>query len=206
MAKWSIYLQPDSINISPTNQLDFTANSICFLLSSTGLISPDLDLENFKNSLLFDFNFHNRKTAYFGKHSYTYGTTTHIPQPINSNKYIEEIVKAFQSQFPDSCFNSVLINFYPNDCSHLPFHSDNEQDICNDSFIYTLSLGSDRQICFRNSRTRNILLKVDLKHSSLIGFSKRSQRFYEHSILPASPGTNSHLVKFRISLTFRHMK
>ena len=208
MDNWSIFLQPDNVRISTSNRLDFMANSICFLMPDFTLVDHSFDLEDFSKSLNFDFIFSNRKTAYFGKYSYSYGHTTHIPKSIDDNEYIRKLFYSFIEIFPYSNVNSVLINCYSNDSSHLPFHADNEIYIANDSYIFTLSLGCDRQICFRDALSHNSLLKVNLQHGSLICFSKRSQELFEHSILPACYKTKAGPQKFayRISLTFRHVK
>ena len=102
--------------------------------------------------------------------------------------------------FPFSGINSVLVNYYPDNSSRLPFHSDNEPEICKKSYIFTLSLGSNRYIAFRNAATKQTVATVKLRHGALMLFSRTSQEYFEHSILPQTEPTTS---SYRISLTFR---
>ena len=87
----------------------------------------------------------------------------------------------------------------------IPFHSDDEADISNDSYIFTLSIGALREMTFRTKHNKKHLLKLALPQGSLICFSKYSQSFFEHAILeleddrlgPTGP---------RISFTFRKIR
>ena len=85
----------------------------------------------------------------------------------------------------------------------IPFHADDETDICNDSYIFTLSIGTTREMTFRNIDNKQHLLKLALSHRSLICFSKSSQSLYEHAVLA---GTPQDITGPRISLTFRKLR
>ncbi len=121
---------------------------------------------------------------------------------MSSNPLVKKIFNNVCSISLHIMVNTVLINYYPRNYSRLPFHSDNEQEICNDSWIYTLSLGSTRAIKFRDITSKMHLLSVNLHHGDLITFSRISQDFFEHAIDTAGPdNTNG----YRISLTFRQI-
>ena len=95
---------------------------------------------------------------------------------------------------------SVLINFYPCGASKLNFHSDDEIEIDDESFIFTLSFGHRRTMAFRSLKHRKHLINVPLNDCSLLLFSKASQHLYQHSILPETGVTE------RVSLTFRYLR
>ena len=161
-----------------------------------------LNVLSLVNSLTFDncFRHSKRHTAYFGDHSYNYSNTHHTPSPLSTNKIVYNCISILNKTFPNTGFNSVLINYYPDSRAMIPFHSDDEANICSNSYILTLSLGATREITFRNKINKKHLIKLALSHGSLIGFSKHSQALYEHAVLecvrqgPTGP---------RISLTFR---
>lgn len=123
----------------------------------------------------------------------------HSPQRISSNHYIELCFNLVIGLFPDAGLNSVLINYYPIGASKLNFHSDDESEICKDSYIFTLSLGHSRNMLFRSVKTKRHLARVTLNDRSLLLFSRASQYSFQHAI---PPGTGD---QARISLTFRKL-
>ena len=161
-----------------------------------------LDLDDILNSLpLLQMPYSSkRSTAYFGPRSYSYANTTHTPQPVSSNKYVMHCLNTINMLFSDAELNSVLINYYPTCNSFLSFHSDDEKEICHDSYIFTLSVGSSRCLHFRSTLTKKHLLKITLTNGSLLCFSKASQFMYQHAVLPEPASSGP-----RLSLTFRKL-
>ena len=47
----------------------------------------------------------------------------------------------------------------------IPLHADDETDICNDSYIFTLSIGSTREMTFRDKFTKQHSLN-QVNHTS----------------------------------------
>ena len=199
----------------PSNGILQSDYAICEVYPKPQIISSQFDYLDFVSTLQHGFdNFlrmSKRYTIFFGNGNYTYGDVTHSSRPISDNKYISEFMCAITAFFPQYKFNSVLVNFYPHADSHLPFHSDDEPDIIDDSYIVTLSLGTSRFISFRNSNTKVMLANILLEHGDLLIFSKKSQRLYQHSIRSGnfkfnySVTSNSPYIS-RISLTFRTLK
>ena len=178
-------------------------NSICLVFSSIIQLS-NLDVRSIVSSLTFDNIFHHskRQTAFFGASSYNYSNTHHIPSPLSTNKVVQNCLSIINDTFPNAGLNSVLINYYPDAKAMIPFHSDDEADIYNDSYIFTLSIGALREMTFRNKRSKKHLLKLALPHGSLICFSKYSQSLFEHAILELEDDRRGPTGP-RISFTFR---
>ncbi len=192
-----------STQVVTADSLDNIA--ICYLYPKPFDLWPEFSLQDFQSSLVFDPNLkiNKRCTAYYGHHQYVYGDTVHQPQPISRNVFIQRFVDSLADHFPDSGINSVLVNYYPVSSSKLPYHSDNESSICLKSNIFTLSLGTTREIAFRSAKSKKPLAAIKLKHGSLILFSRASQQYFEHSILPLDKPSTDTTFGFRISLTFR---
>lgn len=142
-----------------------------------------------------------RKTAYFGDFDYSYSNTTHKKCDYPNNTVIDTIFDTLSDklQLPD--FNkenyTCLITLYENGENFLPFHSDNERCIVDNSNIVTVSLGAERDIVFKSILGDEI--RHTLHHGSVNIMSSDSQALWEHSI----PKTDCTLP--RISLTFRKL-
>ena len=178
-------------------------SSICIVLSSLQQI-PEIDVHSLAGSLTFDncFNHSRRQTAYFGDLPYNYSFTNHTPSPLSSNSLVQNCISTLNETFPGTGLNSALVNYYPDARAIIPFHADDETDICYDSYIFTLSIGSTREMTFRDKNTKQHLLKLALSNRSLICFSKSSQSYYEHAVLAGDPQAH---IGPRISLTFRKL-
>ena len=162
----------------------------------------NLTIDEILHSITLDNSFHHssRKTAYYGDYDYAYSTTLHVKKSITETSFLSSCIKTINQVFPSAEVNSVLINYYPNGKSVIPFHSDNEPSICQNSSIFTYSIGQSRTMLFRDLITKKLLCKTRLDHNSLIIFPKLSQSCFEHSIV----ADNS--VDPRLSLTFRRLK
>ena len=62
------------------------------------------------------------------------------------------------------------------------YHSDKEDMICEDSSITTISLGESRVIKFRPISDQKSELLINLSHGQVFTMSKKSQKFFEHSV------------------------
>ena len=70
--------------------------------------------------------------------------------------------------------------------STCPTHGDNEPFITPDSDIFTVSIGSERTMKFENcnDQARKVNESIKLKDNELLVFTRVSQVFYHHSIVP----------------------
>ena len=94
--------------------------------------------------------------------------------------------------------NSCLVNRYGNDNDTLPEHADDEGDINALSSIFTVSLGSPRNIWFRDVQSDK-RISVLCKGRSMYHMSRHSQDFFKHGIKKQDDPS----LGVRYSLTFR---
>jgi alkylated DNA repair dioxygenase AlkB len=143
-----------------------------------------------------------RKVAYFGKRSYSYGSTHHSPRDYPASNVMDQIVcklKTINPAFSTDDF-SCLLTLYPDGRSTIPAHSDNETHIKSDSLIYTVSLGATREMEF-TKRTGSLQEhRVSLAHGSVYTMTAASQEEWSHKLI-----YDANITDARISLTFRHI-
>ena len=182
--------------------------TVCFMYILPQSLQTGLNFEDILSSLVFDmcFSKNKRYTAYYGDTPYSYSGVSHCPIPIETNIYMLKAMKLLNRLFPEITVNSILVNFYPELFSNLPYHSDDETAILADSFICTLSFGAPREIAFRKKGTGTEIARFSLDDRRLLIFSKSSQFVFQHSILASSLVVEPVLTRGRISLTFRHVE
>ena len=151
-----------------------------------------------ENCTQFTHFFSNRSTAYYGDHPYHYGNTTHVPQNFDKNPYLQKLLSYVEIVYPNLKFNSALINLYNSGHDFIPHHSDDEEDIVDDSVILTISLGCTRTIEFRDKSTSLIAESVALPHGSSFTMTQLSQKYFTHSITPEADCSEK-----RLSVTLR---
>ena len=149
-----------------------------------------------------------RKALYYGNVPYSYGQVYHPVYQMADGSITQHIFYKICSLFPNLSLNTVLIQLYRSLEASIPFHVDNEREICPKSYIITLSFGATRSIVFRGIGWDNYSTKCDLKHGDVLIMSRGSQDVFEHGILqePNSPSDRTdNNAEYRISLTFRHI-
>ena len=141
-------------------------------------------------------------TAYYGETSYRYGPIKQDPQPYPDCPVFETIFERMHADVPDFTKSNYtcLVTLYPNGQYSIKPHSDNEAQICPDSSIFTVSVGSKRTIVFQNQLGIINESHIELPHGSVFSMTSASQSKWKHSILPEPNVTNP-----RISFTFRKM-
>ncbi len=97
--------------------------------------------------------------------------------------------------------NSILVNKYEGTDSYLPEHSDDEFTIDPQSSIHTISIGSTRQVLFRNVFTKEEH-KVDATSGSQYIMSRESQAVFKHRI-DKDPDFNG-MVRYSITIRAVH--
>ena len=170
--------------------------------------SPTFSVNTLIKSITFTHNFKSsgRNAVYFGFNPYTYTGGCHLPKPISSNIYINELFKFVSMIMPSMMLNSCLINHYPDSSADLPFHSDDEKCIRENSYIVTLSLGASRTMYFKDFENKlgtEYLYSTELQDGDIIIFSKESQFKYLHGIPALVSSDCQHSTSSRISATFR---
>ena len=190
-----------SKTFSNIEALNSYPKSICYISNIEMPLQPSVN--DLISTVAFDYTFKQSKrmTAYYGSKDYAYSNTHHAKYPISTNPFIKSCIDEINMTFPGALVNTVLLNYYPDGDATIPFHSDNEFEICDDSFIFTYSIGHTRTLVFRDISSKKHLCKISLEHNSLIFFTKSSQLLYEHSIISKTMDCKTTCP--RISLTFR---
>ncbi|MGZ8227278.1 MAG: alpha-ketoglutarate-dependent dioxygenase AlkB family protein [Methylococcaceae bacterium] len=94
-------------------------------------------------------------------------------------------------------FNSVLVNLYRNGDDYVGWHADNEQELGDQPFIASLTLGAERPLQFRHKKSL-AQGQVLLRSGSLLIMQPNFQHHWLHSI-----PIDQKVTVGRINLTFR---
>lgn len=192
-----------AVVVYDTIDLSRSVHHICIIPNLT--IRPSFSFATFLTSLKFDRKFRTgRLTQLFGDFSYKYGTVSHQPTSFHDNVCVRELFDFVTHHFPTFKLNSCLINYYPNSNCSMPDHSDNESCIGENSFIVTISFGTQRRMFFKDINSYETLCSVLLNDGHVLIFSKTSQLLFSHGI-PSDRSSDSHDLTPRISATFRHI-
>ena len=96
-------------------------------------------------------------------------------------------------------FNSVLVNYYRDGKDSMGWHSDNESELGPNPTIASISLGSERDLVFRN-RINKEVLPIPQTHGCLILIDGKTQKNWQHAIKKTRK-----VIGPRINLTFRNI-
>ena len=177
-------------------------------LSGVNLPEPvsflDFDVKGAQVKDFRELNFKtvgSRKVCYFGDKPYQYSKQVHEPQDYPPTGALRDIVNKLSDNITDFDIKkfSCLVTLYEDGRDFIPFHADLEASIQPGSNIYTVSIGSVRELHFCNIVGPLCPKSYALPDGSVHCMTSESQIFWEHSI-PQSSATAP-----RISLTFRHM-
>lgn len=140
-----------------------------------------------------------RKVFWYGdtEINYRYSGVTH-----KTSGWLPEIKKLKESieNFAGFNFNFALLNFYANGKEYMGWHSDDEKSLGNNPIIASVSLGSRRDMLFKNKKTKEIS-NLSLNNGSLLIMKGNTQDSWLHSI-----PKRKNIFGPRINLTFRHLK
>jgi len=148
-----------------------------------------------QSQVTWDERMRARKTASFGV-AYNYSNITYDAIPMHP--LLIPIVDKLESCLgyrPNNC----LLNFYPDGDATMGFHSDATEELSPGTGIAIVSLGSSRNITFRNKQDKSIEHAYRLLRGSLLHMSAEVQFSWKHAIL-VQPDAGA-----RISLTFRQI-
>lgn len=94
-------------------------------------------------------------------------------------------------------FNSVLVNLYRNGNDYVGWHADNEQELGEQPFIASLTLGVERQFAFRHKKSSENG-RLSLRSGTLLVMQPAFQHHWLHSV-----PIDQNVAEGRINLTFR---
>lgn len=160
-------------------------------------ISTSQELFGFlQNDVEWDRRMKARLTASFGK-AYNYSQMSYPFQemPLALKRICEKIREEVGYE-PNNC----LINYYLDGKSKMGFHSDQLDILAEHTGVGIVSLGAERNICFRQKTDKNHRIEQLLHAGSFLHMDPGVQDEWEHAI----PGDLSE--KGRMSLSFRAIK
>ena len=96
-------------------------------------------------------------------------------------------------------FNSVLVNYYRDGKDSMGWHSDNERELGPNPTIASISLGSERDLVFRNKINKEVL-PIPQTHGCLILIDGKTQKNWQHAIKKTRK-----VIGPRINMTFRNI-
>ena len=182
-----------------------------------------------------------RLMAWYGQpgKEYHFSGKTQKPNDWTKEKTILDIKEELERLYNDS-FNSVLLNKYRSTNDSISWHSDDEKELGDEPSIYSLSLGCEREFKLKHKNGKEFidpyseysdcnsqgdlfnqkvdkeqkkikLLKIRLKHNSLLIMRGKTQKYWLHSIDKIK--SEKQLEQFRqdkyqpirINLTFRNI-
>lgn len=158
------------------------------------------EVTKLEDSTIFTHSFNNRSAAYYGMHPYQYGSTFHIARDFSENPYLVKILNYVEIVYPRFKFNSAMVHRYKSGEDFIPHHSDDEEDIEDNSLIVTISLGCSRTFEFKEVGKSECGDKLRLHHGDSLVMTKKSQKYFTHGI----PREN--LSGKRLSITLRLIK
>lgn len=174
------------------NNLPLNNISIWFnLMNNSNII-----INNLVESIEWNKSMKSRYTVSYGK-KYIYSndeTTSEIPTILKDLKNKVDNIIGYTN-------NNILINYYFEGNSKMGFHSDDLNQLTENTGVLIYSLGDPRVIRFKNKIDKNKTFDITLYNDSLFFMSNEIQEEWLHSILPSNDNNNK-----RISITFRRLK
>lgn len=137
-----------------------------------------------------------RLVAWYGEPDaiYRYSGVTHTPQPWTP---MLKDLRTRLEQFTHRPFNSVLANLYRDGNDSMGWHADKEQELGDEPYIASLSLGEERLFRLRHNKSKKSI-NLTLGSGSLFVMGGALQHHWRHTL----PKTMQ-LKGPRINLTFR---
>ena len=126
---------------------------------------------------------------------YYYSNQLAEKQPLDS---LKPLLKIINEKF-NIDFNGILINKYKNGEEYISTHSDDEKELGPNPTIASISLGSERDLVFRNKINKEVL-PIPQTHGCLILIDGKTQKNWQHAIKKTRK-----VIGPRINLTFRNI-
>jgi alkylated DNA repair dioxygenase AlkB len=182
---------------STTPEEDATPNFEPFSAYKENFVTEEFGTEllEFLNKQHFEKE-GSRNVLFYGE-KYKYMGSDKSPQPIPQTlkKLIKEVTEEFNIKYD---LNQVLVNKYTK-ASSLPFHSDNEAVINPNSSIFSLSLGAQGCIKFKEFKAKKEET-LTVHNRSLYVMTRESQNHIGHQVAQH----NSEEVRYSVTLRAVH--
>ena len=179
------------------------ANPNCPFIHLKDTPFTNFSYEDINKTTYFTINYPNRKATYYGDVPYNYTGGSHPPKDINENHTLVAMKSMMAQHFPQYTVNSATVQHYENGYSYIPYHSDNEKEIVDDSVILTMSFGESRAMQFKSISSDDNTREEEttVMNGDVVLMTRASQNLFKHRIKvdEACKGP-------RISVTWRLMK
>jgi alkylated DNA repair dioxygenase AlkB len=141
-----------------------------------------------------------RLTAWYGDMDKPY---EYSGLKMETNEWIQPLIeiKKIADEYAGTVSSSVLLNLYRDGNDGLGWHRDNEKMLGPQPVIASVSLGATRLFQFRNYRTKDQLISIELESGSLLIMKGDSQKEWEHRVPKRRQDVGA-----RINLTFRSVR
>jgi alkylated DNA repair dioxygenase AlkB len=174
-----------------------------------GVVFSEEETEHYLQSLLAEIEWKSDEAIVFNKRivtrrkvawyadqpfDYTYSKVTRTALPWTSNLLD---LKNKVEEVSGETFNSCLLNLYHSGEEGMSWHSDSEKQLKRNGAIASVSLGAERQFCFKHKQTKETHCSV-LQHGSLLVMKGVTQTHWLHRLPPTKKVKQS-----RVNLTFR---
>jgi alkylated DNA repair dioxygenase AlkB len=162
-------------------------------------------LSIFEQSINYSNKLKSRSTTNYGK-VYQYNGVSYIETDYDNTPDIIKLIGNQTIQYLkselniDMNVNNCLVNIYKDGNQSMGYHSDDTEQLENNTGVLIVSLGDERTIEFRPKGLVSTTEEYTLISNSIFYMDKQCQLDYEHCI-PKSKTT-----EIRISLTFRQLK
>jgi alkylated DNA repair dioxygenase AlkB len=192
---------------------------ICYIPNFIDKKTADEHFQSMLTKIPFQLeSSHRRKTAWLGKHSYTYSDKVRSPLPMpdevafimqrvqDEANRLQMLYDVDNSTESTVLYNDVLAVLYTTGQDSVPYHRDAESTIMPNSPISSLSFGASRIFKMRPYKSAihkamSILpatMEIQLDHGALLIMGGHCQQHWSHGIDPDVNITGS-----RINYTFR---
>lgn len=143
-----------------------------------------------------------RLTCFMGDTDKAYSYAKRLRVPVQWNSTVKELSERIANDISLSIgkhprFTSCLCNYYMDGTNKIDKHSDNTKDLCEGTFIASLSLGERRDFNIYDKKGK-LVHSVALGKGDLLLMSREMQYHYTHSVPP-----DMSVKRGRINLTFR---
>jgi len=169
---------------------------VSFLFISDFIRNPEMLFNQLLEETIWDERMKARKTASFGvAYNYSQITYADAPFPVSLQELCRPVRNAVGFE-PNNC----LLNYYHDGRSSMGFHSDTATGRTAGTGVAIVSLGSAREMKFRNKQDDEYISGRLLTPGSLIYLDDATQADWLHAI-PKTEGAGP-----RISLSFRSIE
>lgn len=131
-----------------------------------------------------------------------------LPIPVILKKYLDYANEFNYKDNYDNDFNMMLLNWYENGSHYIGYHSDDEKEMeindNNESVVFSISLGQDRDFYLKNKKT-NVVTKIPMKNGTVLVMGGKTQKTHKHSV-PKISGAKGQELGRRINITMRIFK